>query len=222
MLDRSSMMVLPDVLLGSFPETTRFDLEPTRRFLNRAVQEHQKCLDSRNADGAPSHVPSVTGLLFGQSDDAEITIHEIEFVANIRGTDASVIAEFERSIVPQCGEQYRNRERGFWSDDKAVFEAVKRQAANGLKLMGSIHSHPNWHEIGPPHERFQQLSEKPTKMDEYLFRQSCWPVNVIWYVRAFSGGMTHRVAGWRPGAEQCNRLEVKLPFEICDEFGVEF
>jgi hypothetical protein len=221
MLDRSPMMVLPDVLFESFPETIRFDPEPTRRFLSRAVQEHQRCLDSRDADGFPSHVPNVTGLLFGDSDAAAITIHEIEFVANVRGTDSSVIDEFERSIIPQFGEQYRDSERGFWSDDKAVFAAVKRQAASGLKLMGSIHSHPNWHEIGPPHQRFQELSEQPTKMDEYLFQQACWPVNVIWYVRASSGGMTHRVAGWRPGRKQCNRLKVRLPVEICDEFAVE-
>lgn len=208
-------------LLGDLPETARFELEPARRFASNAVQEYQKCLDSRNADGVPSHLPRALGLLFGQSDGTEITISNIEFVPNIRDSDESVMAEFEGTIAPQFGDVYRNPGRGFWCDEKGVLQAIKRQAANGLELMGSIHSHPNWHEIGPPHERHQKLSEHPTLMDEYLFRRSCWPVNVIWYIRASGGDMAHRVSGWRTGPEQCDRLQIRLPFAICDEFDVE-
>jgi proteasome lid subunit RPN8/RPN11 len=208
-------------LFGDLPETVRFELKPARLFLGNAVQEYQKCLDSRNADGVPSHLPRASGLLFGQSDGTEIVIGDIEFVTNVRDSDESVIAEFEGTIAPQFGDVYRNPGRGFWSDEKGVLQAIKRQSANGLELMGSIHSHPNWHEIGPPHERCQKLSENPTLMDEYLFRQSCWPVNVIWYVHTSGGGMAHRVAGWRPGPEQCGKLEIQIPLEIRDEFNVE-
>lgn len=211
-------------LFGDLPQLARFEPEPARRFLGNAVQEYLKCLDSRDADGVPSHLPRASGLLFGQADDTGITIRAIEFVPNVRDSDESVIAEFETTIAPRFGDVYRNPGRGFWSDEKGVLRAIQQQAANGLELMGSIHSHPNWHEIGPPHERFQQLSEFPTRMDEYLFSQSQWPVNVIWYVHTDdSGGLAHRVAGWRPGPEpeHCRKLDIRIPSEICDEFRVE-
>ncbi|WP_327706115.1 hypothetical protein OG530_35040 [Streptomyces decoyicus] len=207
-------------LFGDLPVTVRFEIEPVRRFISDALQEYQKCLDSRDADGVPSHLPRASGLLFGQSDGAEITISDIEFVPNVRGSDESVMAEFEATIVPRFGDVYRNPRRGFWSDEKGVLRAIMQQSANGLELMGSIHSHPNWHEIGPPHERYQRLSENPTRMDEYLFRQSCWPVNVIWYVHESSAGIAHRVAGWRPGPEQCEKLDIRIPSAIHEQFEV--
>lgn len=208
-------------LFGDLPEAARFELEPARRFVENAVQEYQQCLESRDADGVPHHPPRASALLFGRSDGAEITIIDIEFVPNVRGSDESVMAEFEGKIAPRFGDVYRNAGRGFWCDDKGVLRAIKQQSANGLELMGSVHSHPNWHEIGPPHERYQQLSENPTRMDEFLFRQSCWPVNVIWYIRASGDVLIHRVAGWRPGPQQCEPLRIRIPSAIYDEINVE-
>jgi hypothetical protein len=208
-------------MYDDLPRLARFEPEPARRFLETAVQEYRKCLDSRDADGVPSHLPRASALLFGRMNGPGITIGGIEFVPNVRDSDEGVIAEFETTIAPRFGEVYRNPGRGFWSDDKGVLLAIQRQASNGLELMGSVHSHPNWHEIGPPHERFQQLSENPTRMDEYLFRQSCWPVNVIWYVRTSGGELAHRVAGWRPGPQHCDRLDIRIPPDICDDFNVE-
>nr|ATE50864.1 JAMM metalloprotease [Actinoplanes tsinanensis]AVL27078.1 metal-dependent protease [Actinoplanes tsinanensis] len=207
-------------LLDDLPVTVRFEIEPVRRFLSSALGEYQKCLDSRDADGVPSHLPRASGLLFGQVGGAEIVISDVEFVPNVRDSDESVMAEFEATIAPQFGDVYKNPGRGFWSDEQGVLQAIRQQSANGLELLGSIHSHPNWHEIGPPHERRQRLSEHPTQMDEYLFRQSCWPVNVIWYVHESSGGIAHRVAAWRPGAEQCDRLDIRIPAAIHEQFEV--
>lgn len=208
-------------LFGDLPLTVRFELEPARRFMEHAVQEYQKCLASRDADGVPSHLPRASGLLFGRTDGTEVTICDIEFVSNVRDSDESVMAEFESTIAPKFGDVYRNPGRGFWCDESGVLRAIKQQSASGLELMGSVHSHPNWHEIGPPHERYQRLSENPTRMDEYLFGQSCWPVNVIWYVHTRGDDLAHRVAGWRPGPEQCERLDVHIPSEIRDAFNVE-
>lgn len=205
-------------LLGDLPTVVRLEHEPARRFIRNAVQEYQKCLDSRDSDGVPGHLPRASGLLFGRSNDTEITITDIEFVTNVRDSDGSVVAEFEGTIAPQFGDVYRNPGRGFWCDGTGVLQAVKRQSAKSLELMGSIHSHPNWHEIGPPRERYQRLSENPTRMDEYLFRQSCWPVNVIWYI--CGDGMVHRVAGWRPVSRQCESLDILIPPMIRDEFDV--
>jgi hypothetical protein len=204
-------------MTGDLPARARFELEPARRFAANAMQEYRKCLESRDEDGVPSHLPRASALLFGRLGTAEISLCDIEFVPNVRDSDASVMAEFEATIAPRFGDVYRNPGRGFWCDERQVLQAIKRQHANGLELVGSVHSHPNWHEIGPPHERYQRLSAHPTRMDEYLFRQSCWPVNVIWYIR----GDEHHVAGWRPGAAQCDRLDIRVPQAICAEFGIE-
>lgn len=208
------------VLCGDLPTTARLGIEPARQFATRAVHEYQKCLDSRDADGVPSHLPRASGLLFGNFDGNAITISDIEFVSNVRDSDASVMAEFEGPIATTFGDVYKNPGRGFWCDEEGVLQAVKRQVERGRELMGSIHSHPDWHDIGPRHERAQRLSENPTQMDHYLFRQSCWPINVIWYISSGGGDMAHRVAGWRPGLEHCDRLDIHIPPAIHDDVNI--
>ncbi|OWV11963.1 hypothetical protein B5D80_03375 [Micromonospora wenchangensis] len=207
---------------GDLPRVVRFAPAAARRFVADAVREYRRCLDSRDADGVPHHPPRASALLFGQVDDAALTVTDIEFVPNVRGRDESVIAEFEERIAPRFGEVYRDTERGFWCADEGVLRAIKQHSVNGRELLGSVHSHPNWHEIGPPHERGQRLSEQPTGMDEYLFRQSGWPVNVIWYVRASGDRLIHRVAGWRPGPQGCEPLDVRLPSALRTEIEIEF
>ncbi|MBP2334750.1 hypothetical protein JOF41_000928 [Saccharothrix coeruleofusca] len=205
---------------AALPDVVNFELEPARRFAEDAARQYRMCLDSRGDDGVPTHRPRASALLFGQVCGAEITIGGVEFVPNIRSSDETVVAEFEAEIVPRFGEAYRNPERGFWCDEREVLRAVMRQADNGLELLGSVHSHPDWHRIGPPHERRLRLSENPTQMDDYLFRRLRWPVNVIWYVSGGDAGATHRVAGWRPGPERCEQLDVRLPRAIADEFAL--
>ena len=70
-------------LFGDLPETACFEIEPARRFVENAVQEYQKCLASRDANGVPSHLPRASGLLFGRSNGTEITISDIEFVPEL-------------------------------------------------------------------------------------------------------------------------------------------
>ena len=197
-----------------------FELDPIMSFAANAAEEYQKCQDSRVATGIPTHRPRTSALLFGRVDPDGITIEGVEFVPDIRGTDETVIAEFEDTIAPKFGDAYRNRSRGFWSEDLAVLRAMLRQDKLGRELLGSIHSHPDWQHIGPEHERRMHLSETPTPMDEYLFYQSCWPVNVIWYISGGDRGMRHRVAGWRTGENGYEQLELGLPFEIHEIFDI--
>lgn len=203
---------------AKLPTIVHFELEPVMSFALNATEEYQKCLDSRVVTGAPTHRPRASALLFGRFNRNEIIIGGIEFVPDIRGTDETVIAEFEDTIAPQFGDAYRNLSRGFWSDEKAVLRAIMRQDEYGRELVGSIHSHPDWQNIGPVHERRMRLSENPTQMDEYLFRQSCWPVNVIWYISGGDRRVTHRVAGWRSRPNGCDRLDLGLPTAIRETF----
>jgi hypothetical protein len=205
---------------GDLPETAHLESKSVRLFLSTVDEEYQKCLDSRDAEGVPSHVPRLSGLLFGRADDTEISIDTIIYVPNVRGSDEKASAEFEE-IAIQFGDEYKNPQRGFWCDDNNVFQAIKQQSSMGLELLGSIHFHPNWHEIGPPQERRQRISENPTRTDEYLFRRASWPVNVICYSRQSEGVLIHRVAGWRPGSAKCRKLDIRIPREICGEFNVE-
>ncbi|CAL9534537.1 hypothetical protein SUDANB58_04113 [Streptomyces sp. enrichment culture] len=82
-------------MTADLPRTARFESEPLRRFIDNAVQECRKCLDSRDENGVPSHLPRTSGLLFGRSDESEIAISDIQFVQNVRDRDESVMAEFE-------------------------------------------------------------------------------------------------------------------------------
>jgi len=103
---------------------------------------------------------------------------------------AALLVECVTADRPQdYDRRWRGMSRRYRLLTAGVLRAIMRQAENGLELLGSVHSHPDWHEIGPQHERRLRRSENPTRMDEYLFRESRWPVNVIWYVSGGDGGM---------------------------------
>ena len=68
----------------------------------------------------------------------------------------------------------------------------------GLEILGSVHMHPDWHRIGPTHERGHCLSENPTAMDEHLFRNTGWPLNIICYLESRGDEIVHTYAAWAP------------------------
>ena len=193
--------VLPGDVGGSFDdaEVVLVDLDIFGPFLEHATEQYRKGRESVTAVGLPLHRPNSFGLLGGVLEGDAMLVRQFAFATNVRAVDPVPLAEFKDNIVPQFGKQYDDGERGFWCDSRDVLKVMREFEDAGLELIGSVHMHPDWHRIGPAHERgTQKLSEKPSRMDEYLFRNAGWPLNIICYLESREDGITHTYAAWRP------------------------
>ncbi len=47
-------------------------------------------------------------------------------------------------------------------------------------------------------QEFERLSEQPTAMDEYLFRNTGWPLNLICYLESRGDEIVHTFGAWAP------------------------
>jgi hypothetical protein len=193
--------VLPDHVGGLFDdaEVVLVNADVFDPFLDHATAQYRKGRESVTAVDRPLHRPNSFGLLGGILEADAMVVKRFAFASNVRAVDAVPLEEFRENIVPQFGRQYDDGERGFWCDSRDVLKIMREFEDAGLELLGSVHMHPDWHRIGPAHERgTQSLSEKPSKMDEYLFRNAGWPLNVICYLESRKDGITHTYAAWRP------------------------
>lgn len=180
-------------------ETMVADADVFTEFVEDAIAQYRLGLASVAAGGSRLHRPNSFGLLGGTLEDDALVVRRIAFAANVRAVDQVPLEEFERNIVPRFGKQYDDGERGFWCDSRQLLKVVREFEADGLEMLGSVHMHPDWHRVGPPHERgTESLSENPSRMDEYLFRNAGWPLNVICYLESRGSGVTHTFAAWRP------------------------
>ncbi|WP_438289715.1 hypothetical protein [Streptomyces sp. HUAS TT7] len=180
-------------------ETMVADADVFTEFVEDAVAQYRLGLASVAAGGSRLHRPNSFGLLGGTLEDDALVVRRVAFAANVRAVDQVPLEEFERNIVPRFGKQYDDGERGFWCDSRQLLKVVREFEDDGLDMLGSVHMHPDWHRVGPPHERgTENLSENPSRMDEYLFRNAGWPLNVICYLESRGGGVTHTFAAWRP------------------------
>ncbi|HZM77613.1 MAG TPA: hypothetical protein VFC19_17990 [Candidatus Limnocylindrales bacterium] len=166
-------------------------------FIDETVYQYRTSLKTR---GTEQHLPRSWGLLLGtfEEDGEAMRVKEVAFGTNVRETDETVRAEFDEVIVPCFGRPYANGGRGFWCSNLDVLRITRDAVARGLEVLGSIHSHPDWHQIGPDHERGQRLSQIPTAMDEYLFRNTGWPLNMICYLESRDNEIFHTLAAWGP------------------------
>jgi hypothetical protein len=168
-------------------------------FLEHAKAQYRKGRESARTPEIPLHRPNSFGLLGGVLEGDAMVVKAFAFAGNVRAVDQAPLDEFKDNIVPQFGKQYDDAERGFWCDSKDVLRIMRQFEGAGLDMIGSIHLHPDWHRIGPAHERgTQKLSERPSRMDEYLFRNAGWPLNIICYLETRDDGITHTYAAWRP------------------------
>jgi 3-hydroxyacyl-CoA dehydrogenase len=174
-------------------------------FLEAAVDEYESC--------TPEAPPRCFALLVGEQSAEEIAVRRLHFARNVRDEDPDASVEFAEHIVPCFGAAYANRRRGFWVDATDVLRAHRAAEADGLELLGSIHLHPDWHRIGPPGERGLRISQRPTPMDTYVFRQTGWPLNMITYLERRGGRVYSSLGAWAaPGrAGECAELDVRLP-----------
>ncbi|MEV7868416.1 hypothetical protein AB0P17_20475 [Streptomyces sp. NPDC088124] len=177
------------------------DTETFAPFVEDAIEQYSLGLASVKAAGPRLHRPNSFGLLGGTFEGDAMIVRQVAFATNVRAVESVPLEEFKENIVPQFGKQYDDGERGFWCDSRELLKIVREFENAGLEMLGSVHMHPDWHRIGPAHERgTENLSENPSRMDEYLFRNAGWPLNIICYLESRGGGITHTYAAWRPPA----------------------
>jgi hypothetical protein len=197
----------------SAPPTVLVDDQALATFLAAAVIEYSRL--------TPDSPLPCFALLAGEVQPDVIRVERAVFTANARATDPSALQEFAETIVPAYGPAYRNAVRGWWASPQDVLRASRQAEADGLDLLGSIHMHPDWHRIGPPHERSTVLSERPTEMDRYVFTSTAWPVNLICYLEQREGGLYHSLGAWGTAVgedgDTCHPLPLRMgtrPFPL--------
>jgi hypothetical protein len=141
-------------------------------------------------------------VLVGRTVDGAHLVEGIEFGRNVRTTDPAAREEFSSVIVPTFGAAYENPVRAWWFDPADLLTAARAAEARGQEILGSIHMHPDWHRLGPEAARAHPLCEAPTPMDEYVFRASGWPVNLVCYLERLHGRLYHTLAAWDSGCAQ--------------------
>ncbi|MEX0174326.1 hypothetical protein [Streptomyces sp. LMG1-1-1.1] len=151
-------------------------------------------------------------LLLGSAEGGTLHVEHVAFGRNARTSDPAARREFSDAIVPRFGAAYENEHRGWWVDSADLLKISKKADALGLDLLGSIHMHPDWHRIGPPGERECVLSERPTPMDQYVFGNTAWPINIICYLERRGDVFYHALAAWAPPAagHQCTEIPLRV------------
>jgi uncharacterized protein (TIGR02246 family) len=149
----------------------------------------------------PTRPPACFAILVGEIVEGEALIHSVEFGRNVRATAPTAMEEYRSMIVPCFGPAYKNENRGFWCDSTDLLRIHRKAEAQGLGILGSIHLHPDWHRMGPDGERGLTISEAPTPMDAYMFRNTAWPVNVICYLERPNQDVRYTFGVWSPFSE---------------------
>lgn len=178
-------------------------------YLAEARAEYDSC--------TPADPPRCFAVVVGTlGPDGVAEVNRVHFAETVRDDDPSASLAWAESIVPCFGAAYENKRRGFWCGPDDLLRISRQADADGLDVLGSIHLHPDWHRIGPEHERGMTISEQPTPMDGFLFRSTGWPVNLICYLERVGGRLLHGLSGWAPPpydepARGCTQLAVRLP-----------
>jgi hypothetical protein len=146
-------------------------------------------------------------VLLGEITDDAVLIEDVAFGRNVRASNPQARAEFASTIVPRFGSAYENPVRAWWLDPADLLRISRAAQAREQEVLGSIHLHPDWHRLGPESERDRPLSERPTPMDEYVFRSTGWPVNVICYLEQRCGAFYYSLAAWDG---ECRRLALRV------------
>ena len=180
-------MKLPDsVPLTGNPVLLAGDV--LRRFLAAAAAEYT-CITA-------DEPRPCFGVLLGVVTEDAMLVTDIAFGRNARTTDPGAREEFETTIVPRFGSAYENSVRAWWLAPADLLRITRDAGARGLDVLGSVHLHPDWHRLGPECERGRPLSDRPTPMDEYVFRSAGWPLNVVCYLERQHGAFYYSLAAW--------------------------
>jgi hypothetical protein len=190
------------------PTTVLMDDRALTDFLAAAVAEYQLI--------TPEAPLPCFALLLGHAETTTYHVRRIAFGRNARTSDPAALDEFRDTIVPRFGAAYENEHRGWWMDSADLLKAAREADDLGMDLLGSIHMHPDWHRIGPPSQRAQPLSERPTPMDRHLFGCTGWPLNLICYLERRRDVFYHALAAWAPaprnasGDAECTEADLRI------------
>jgi hypothetical protein len=160
--------------------TVVFEPDVLTPVLDDAIAQYRRAWDCfRRGD---RYLPRCWALLVGQAQEALIRVQGVRWARNVRETDSTVLEEFSEVIVPCFGSGYSDGRRGYWCDPADVLRISREAEAAGMDVLGSVHMHADMHRFWPEHAAGMLLSECPTPMDEYLFRNGAWPLNLICYL----------------------------------------
>jgi hypothetical protein len=182
-----------------------FSDDVLRKFLDAAVAEY--------AHITPDEPRPCFGALLGTVVGETVLVSDVAFGRNVRTTDPAAREEFATAIVPRFGAAYENPVRAWWFAPADLLGIARGAEERGLDVLGSIHLHPDWHHIGPPHERGLRVSQEPTPMDRHLFQGTGWPLNMILYLERREGRLYHALGAWAPptGSDAgCRPLAIRL------------
>lgn len=186
--------------------------EPTVLMCHQALDEFLTVAVGQYQLITPEAPLPCFALLLGSAEEATLNVEHVAFGRNARASDPAARTEFSDAIVPRFGSAYENEHRGWWVDSSDLLKISKEADALGLDLLGSIHMHPDWHRLGPPDERACLLSEQPTPMDEYVFGNTAWPVNIICYLERRGDVFYHALAAWAPptAGDPCGEIPLRV------------
>ncbi|MGX1670435.1 hypothetical protein [Streptomyces sp. NPDC055400] len=170
-------------------------LEP---FLKDAAAQYHRAWDSSRSASEEQYLPRCWALLVGRMTADSFHVSELQWAGNVRESDPVVLEEFADVIVPCFGSPYTNGRRGYWCDPAELLRITRDVESRGLDLLGSIHMHADVHRFWPDHAAGQKLSQHPTLMDTYLFRNGGWPLNIICHLEEIKGETTSRLGAWAP------------------------
>jgi hypothetical protein len=180
------------------PATVVFGPDVLTPVLDDAAAQYRRAWDCfRRGD---RYLPRCWALLVGQAEEALIRVQGVRWARNVRETDSTVLEEFSEVIVPCFGSGYSDGRRGYWCDPADVLRISREAEAAGMDVLGSVHMHADMHRFWPEHAAGVQLSECPTPMDEYLFRNGAWPLNLICYLEGKGEDfeIAVRLGAWAP------------------------
>ncbi|MFI9051743.1 hypothetical protein [Streptomyces sp. NPDC053427] len=166
------------------------DIRSLDTFLKLCAEEYLSC--------TPEEPPGCFAVLVGSLFGDIAHINRLEFARNVRASDRTAESEFAANIVPCFGAAYNNKRRGYWCDAKDLLRIDREAQRDGLDIVGSIHLHPDWHRIGPAHERGLQISERTTPMDRHMFANTRWPINMICYLEGRETVLLPTLGAWAP------------------------
>lgn len=167
-------------------------------FLADAARQYRMAWATSGGSAAEHYLPRCWALLVGEMTRNHLHVRELRWAGNVRESDPVVLTEFSEVIAPCFGSAYQDGRRGYWCDPDELLRITREVEKAGLDVLGSIHMHADIHRFWPEHAKGQQLSECPTAMDEYLFRNGGWPLNVICHLEGVGDEIVPRLGVWAP------------------------